>query len=263
MTEEMKAKKTYTEGCTQGMHKKKHLMKRSAVSGAVVLVTSFLFAVSLLTSVFAAEKSGKQVFSPDDWRLILVNKQHPIPEDYETELGAIHNGLRVDKRIVNDLDRMLSAAVSDGVRLLVISPYRSPEKQHKLFTQKIDRAMRKGESFMTAYRETAQAVTLPGSSEHEIGLAVDLTTKEHITLDAQYAESEGGKWLKEHCSEYGFILRYPEGYEEITGIEFEPWHFRYVGKDAARYITENDLTLEQFWDEIYDHMPDADDPELK
>ncbi|MBO4336524.1 MAG: M15 family metallopeptidase [Lachnospiraceae bacterium] len=189
-------------------------------------------------------------FSQDDWRLILVNKQHPIPWDYEIKLGTIHNGQRVDERIVTDLEHMLEAAKEDGIRLLVISPYRSSEKQQELFLQKVNRAMRKGESFLSAYRDTAQAVTVPGSSEHEIGLAVDITTKEHITLDEEYADSEGGRWLYENCSDYGFILRYPEGSEEITGIEFEPWHFRYVGKEAAKYLMENKLTLEQLWDEM-------------
>ena len=185
-------------------------------------------------------------FSADDWRLILVNKQHPIPDDYQLELGSIHNGLKVDKRITRQLDNMLEGARKDGVNLLVISPYRNSDHQKELFEKKIKQALRQDYDFLTAYKETAQAVTIPGSSEHEIGLAVDVTTRQHITLDAQYAESDGGKWLKKHCAEYGFILRYPTGKEEITGIEFEPWHFRYVGKAAATYIMENNLALEEF-----------------
>ncbi|MCR4692115.1 MAG: M15 family metallopeptidase [Lachnospiraceae bacterium] len=191
-------------------------------------------------------QSGKTLFSPDDWRYILVNKQHPIPEDYEVELGSIHTGQKVDARIVDDLEDMLSAAAEDGVKLLVISPYRSEQKQKGLFDKKVKRALRNNENYLDAYKETAQAVTIPGFSEHELGLAVDLTTKQHITLDADYAETEGGRWLSRHCMEYGFILRYPLGKEKITGIEFEPWHFRYVGRKAAEYIMEHDLTLEEF-----------------
>ncbi|MCR5417349.1 MAG: M15 family metallopeptidase [Lachnospiraceae bacterium] len=185
-------------------------------------------------------------FSSDDWELILVNKQHPIPDDYSFELGSIHNGLRVDKRITDKLDAMLSAAADDGVPLLVISPYRNGDKQKDLFDKKVKRALKNEKSYLDAYRETAQAVTIPGSSEHEIGLAADLTTKAHITLDAEYAESEGGKWLAANCTRFGFILRYPVGKEKITGIEYEPWHFRYVGREAAEYITEHDLSLEEF-----------------
>ena len=189
-------------------------------------------------------------FSPDDWRLILVNKQHPIPDDYKVELDSIHNGLKVDKRITHTLDAMLSAAKEDGILLLVISPYRDQRRQTDLFEKKVRRRLKQDSDFLTAYKDTAQAVTIPGSSEHEIGLAVDIATKQHITLDAEFAETEGGKWLAKHCTEYGFILRYPLGKEEITGIEFEPWHFRYVGKEAACYITENNLTLEEFYNLI-------------
>ncbi len=184
--------------------------------------------------------------SSDDWRLMLVNKQHPIPEDFEVELGRIHNGHMVDRRITGQLDEMLSAAKEDGVKLLVISPYRTTAKQKQLFDKKVKKAMKQGMSYLQAYKETAQVVTIPGFSEHETGLAVDLSTKDHITLDAEYSETEGGKWLSKHCAEYGFILRYPVGKEEITGIEFEPWHFRYVGKKAATYIMDHDLTLEEF-----------------
>ncbi len=205
---------------------------------------------SLLSySKISAEEEGDDplaAFSLDDWELILVNKQHPIPDDYSFELGSIHNGLRVDKRITDKLDAMLSAAADDGVPLLVISPYRNGDKQKDLFDKKVKRALKNEESYLDAYRETAQAVTIPGSSEHEIGLAADLTTKAHITLDAEYAESEGGKWLAANCTRFGFILRYPVGKEKITGIEYEPWHFRYVGREAAEYITEHDLSLEEF-----------------
>ena len=228
----------------------------------IVPVLAAAIAVSLLLTVpgiYAKNNTGIKVFAgfadqddtlegfdKDDWKYILVNKQHPIPEDLTVELGSIHNGLKVDKRVAGPLDEMLEAAKEDGIKLLVISPYRSPEKQEKLFEKKIGRMMRQGESFLEAYGETAQAVTIPGSSEHEIGMAVDITTKEHITLDEAYADSEGGRWLKEHCHEYGFILRYPEGKEDVTGIEFEPWHYRYVGKEAAGYIMDNGLTLEEF-----------------
>ncbi|MBR4760594.1 MAG: M15 family metallopeptidase [Lachnospiraceae bacterium] len=224
--------------------RKRRKKYNAAVAFIVVIMCMILW---YLPSIAIAEPEGDfPDQDPDEWRLILVNKQHPIPNNYIFETGRIHNGLMVDERITGALDDMLSAAKEDGVLLLVISPYRSREKQQRLFDEKVSRSMRHGSSYLDAFRETAQAVTIPGSSEHEIGLAVDLTTKKHITLDAAYADSEGGIWLKEHCAEYGFILRYPEGKEDITGIEFEPWHFRYVGKETAAYIMEHDLTLEEY-----------------
>ena len=216
------------------------LTKYNNLKCIAIIVTIICLIIWYLTCVVKADTNDDLPDQdPDDWRLILVNKQHPIPEDYTFLVGRIHNGLAVDERITGALDDMLSAAKEDGVLLLVISPYRSREKQQRLFDQKVSKSMRQGSSYLDAFRETAQAVTIPGSSEHEIGLAVDLTTKKHITLDAAYADSEGGIWLKKHCAEYGFILRYPEGKEDITGIEFEPWHFRYVGQ-------EHDLTLEEY-----------------
>jgi D-alanyl-D-alanine carboxypeptidase len=116
----------------------------------------------------------------------------------------------------------------------------------ELFQKKINRFMNKGYSYLEAYRLSSQAVTVPGSSEHEIGLALDIYSPDYKQLNSGFGDTEEGKWLAEHCAEYGFILRYPLGKEEITGIEFEPWHFRYVGKAAAKIITENEITLEEF-----------------
>ena len=99
---------------------------------------------------------------------------------------------------------------------------------------------------MDAYKTTAQAVTVPGASEHQIGLALDIICDSYSTLDAGFGDTEAGQWLAEHSCEYGFILRYPEGKEYITSIEYEPWHFRYVGKEAATQITKEEITLEEF-----------------
>ena len=108
--------------------------------------------------------------------------------------------------------------------------------------------MKVGMSYMDAYAVSSQAVTVPGASEHQIGLAFDIVSDKYTELNAGFAETDAGKWLAQNRSEYGFILRYPLGKEDITGIEFEPWHFRYVGKDAATIISEEGITLEEFWD---------------
>ncbi len=187
-------------------------------------------------------------FDSSDWRLVLVNKQHPIPEDYNFELGAIKGDMKCDERIIADLLSMLQAAKEDGINLAVRSPYRTRDRQEFLFGQKINRYMGQGYSYMEAYKTASQIVTIPGSSEHQIGLALDITSDSHVGLDEAFADTEAGKWLAENSCEYGFILRYPLGKEYITGIEFEPWHFRYVGKDAAVIIMKNNICLEEFWD---------------
>ena len=101
---------------------------------------------------------------------------------------------------------------------------------------------------MEAYILASQAVTVPGASEHQAGLAFDIISNDYVTLDEGFAETNAGQWLSENSCKYGFILRYPKGKEDITGIEFEPWHFRYVGREAAEIINKEGITLEEFWD---------------
>lgn len=190
-------------------------------------------------------------FSADDWRLLLINKQHPVPEDYSFPHGTIKTvkgDMECDERIIEDLLQMMQAASEDGVKLGICSPYRDLSYQEYLFNRKVKAYMEKGMSYMEAYALSSQAVTVPGASEHQLGLAIDFVSDTYVVLDEGFAETSAGVWLEQHCAEYGFILRYPKGKEYITSIEFEPWHFRYVGKEAAAIIMEEGLCLEEFWD---------------
>lgn len=198
----------------------------------------------------AQDEEQKLSFSPDDWRLVLINKQHPISEDYTFTLGnikTIKGNMQCDERIIEELLSMMQAAKEEGVNLAICSPYRDLNRQEVLFNRKIKAYMEKGMSYMEAYKISSKAVTVPGASEHQIGLAIDIVSDDYITLDEGFADTKAGKWLAQHSYEYGFILRYPKGKEYITSIEFEPWHFRYVGKEAAAVITEEGITLEEFW----------------
>jgi len=193
------------------------------------------------------------VFSKDDWRLVLINKQHSIPDDYEVTLGSINTikgSMKCDERIIDELLLMLQAAKEDGITLAICSPYRDYEYQTMLFERKIKRYMGMGMSYMEAYQLSNQYVTVPGASEHQLGLALDIVTDTYMTLDAGFGETDAGIWLAENCHKYGFILRYPLGKEYITGIEYEPWHFRYVGVEAATVIMEAGITLEEFWEDL-------------
>lgn len=199
------------------------------------------------------EVQGDVEFSKDDWRLILVNKQHSIPDDYVVPLGKIKTmkGTQYcDERIIDDLLAMLQAAEDDNVSLQVCSPYRTTAYQEMLFDKRIDSYMKRGLSYMEAFQLASVAVTVPGSSEHQIGLALDIVTPTHQQLTQDFADTDAGKWLAENCCKYGFILRYPKEKEYITGIKFEPWHFRYVGVEAATVIMERGITLEEFWEEL-------------
>lgn len=200
----------------------------------------------------ADDREQEVEFSNDDWQLVLINKQHPIPEDYTFTLGpikTIKGEMQCDERIIEDLLAMMQAAYeNDGIILGICSPYRDLNWQKVLFNRKIKAYMERGMSYMDAYALSSQTVTVPGASEHQIGLAVDMVSNTYQDLDAGFADTDAGIWLKEHCSEFGFILRYPEGKEHITSIEFEPWHFRYVGKEAAAIIMGEGICLEEFWD---------------
>lgn len=185
----------------------------------------------------------------DDWRLVLINKQHSIPEDYTFTFGSIHTQkgvMRFDERIIPDLLKMMKAAKEEGINLEIRSPYRDMNRQVYLFNKKIKEYMQQGMSYMDAYAVSSKTVTVPGASEHQIGLALDITCDTHIELTKSFGETEAGKWLAEHGCEYGFIVRYPEGKEYVTGIEYEPWHLRYVGAEAATIITREGITLEEF-----------------
>lgn len=188
--------------------------------------------------------------SKDDWRLVLVNKQHPVPEDYTFTLGTIKGKMKCDARIIDDLTEMMKAAKADGIKLMVCSPYRDYNRQTVLFNRKIDYYMEKGYSYLEAYKISSMTVTVPGASEHQIGLALDIISSTYYALDEGFGETKAGLWLKEHCDEYGFILRYPQGKEYITGIQYEPWHFRYVGREAASIIMEQGITLEEFLEDL-------------
>ena len=187
-------------------------------------------------------------FDSSDWRLTLINKQHPIPDEYDFKLGTFTSGMRCDERVIEDLLLMMQAAKRDGLNLVVRSPYRTSDHQEDNFNGRIKSYMKQGLSYMEAYKVTSRVITVPVCSEHEVGLALDITSDSYIPLLQGFADTKEGEWLEEHSHEYGFILRYPSGKEYITGIEYEPWHFRYVGREAAAVMKTEDLCLEEFWD---------------
>lgn len=187
-------------------------------------------------------------FDSSDWRLVLINKQHPIPADYDFKLEVIADGMMCDERIKSDLLTMMQAAKNDGINLALKSLYRTDSRQETNFNKRIRLYMNQGYSYMDSYKLTSQVITVPGASEHQVGLALDIVCDTYDSLTEGFGETEAGKWLVEHSCEYGFTLRYPLGKEYITSIEYEPWHFRYVGREAATIMRDDGICLEEFWD---------------
>ena len=142
---------------------------------------------------------------------------------------------------------MIEDAASENVRILTVSAYRDYDYQQELFNNKVHSLQKEhGYSVSKAQQEAATVVAAPGTSEHQLGLALDLVDANHVVLDESQEETVAYQWLKAHCHEYGFIVRYPNGKTEITGIIYEPWHFRYVGEEAAKIIMEKEITLEEY-----------------
>ncbi len=177
-----------------------------------------------------------------EWNLILVNRDNEIPADFEIPaMTLLSNGEQVDSRMYPDLQEMFDTARAQGYGLFVASGYRTQEKQQQLLDDKIAAYEYEGHSREEAESLAREWVAIPGTSEHQLGLAVDINADTNVcSSDGLYA------WLAAHAHEYGFILRYPAGKTEITGFQYEPWHFRYVGREAAEEIQAQGLTLEEY-----------------
>lgn len=180
--------------------------------------------------------------------LILVNKDNPLPEDYEVNVKWLNNGKQcVASEIYNDLRDMLTDGTNEGLIFVVSSGYRSEEYQSELLDEAIQVNMTMKEmDYDEAYSDAIMTLAPPGTSEHSTGLALDIVSLDYQNLDDNQQYTDENKWLRKNCYKYGFILRYPKEKEDITGIEYESWHFRYVGKSVAKYITKNNLTLEEY-----------------
>jgi len=188
--------------------------------------------------------------SQNTWNLILVNAQNPLPEDFQLELTRLKNGHSIDSRVYPALQEMMDAARAEGLSPLICSSYRTYEKQQALFDTKVNVYLSAGFPRAAAESEAARWVAVPGTSEHESGLAVDIVSEQYQILDDAQADTPEQQWLMANAHLYGFILRYPESKESITGISYEPWHYRYVGREAAFLIRENCWCLEEYLERL-------------
>ena len=236
--------------------------KRSRKNGAwtVITFTVILFAIGILIWGGVAPKERKEIEktvnsifqtahipetavpaeTETPWNLILVNRDHPIPEDWEVDPVELESGQTVDARIYKSLMQMFEAARSVNLDSLpnVESGYRSTEKQQSLYDQKLSEFLKEGYSENEAKTLTEKWVSVPGTSEHQLGIAVDISGEVY----GIYA------WLQENSYKYGFILRYPPDKTSITGVSGEEWHYRYVGVEAATEMYERGLCLEEYLD---------------
>lgn len=191
--------------------------------------------------------AGEETSKEEAWKLTLVNKWNPMEDGYKPAVAEIENNYYFDARAVGYLQEMLADGRREGLDFWVCSAYRTIEKQTELFEDKVRRVTAETGLTGEAAREKAGTeVAFPGTSEHNLGLAVDIVARDYQILDEKQARTEEARWLKENCWKYGFILRYPTDKTEETGIIFEPWHYRYVGEKAAKEIMEQGICLEEY-----------------
>ena len=204
--------------------------------------------ILLLAAILFCRWALKEAFEPaansDEWNLILVNNKHHLPRDYEVELTDLSNGERVDSRIYPDLQAMFDQARSEGLDLFVAAGYRTWEEQQQLLDDKIEEYREEGHSNSEAKKLARQWVAEPGTSEHQLGIAVDINADLDISSSDQVYT-----WLEENSYKYGFINRYPADKTAVTGIVNEPWHYRYVGYEAALEMHSRGLCLEEYLQE--------------
>lgn len=195
------------------------------------------------------DKEVQNIYKENKKLLVLVNTEHGLEESYEARLRTVCNGrLQASEWLYDALTEMLRAASREGYQYWIASAWRSREKQQKLVDEDVRLAMQKGMSYDEALEETYRETMPAGHSEHETGLALDILCSGNMAMDASQKKEPGNAWLRENSWRYGFVLRYPEEKEKITGISYEPWHFRYVGKKAASYMHKHDMTLEELWE---------------
>lgn len=223
----------------------KQKCRRSSIRPVLALL--LLIAMALVCVDFlpfeARDTLPPPATKPESWSLILVNPWHSIPADWQVELTTLSNGQAVDSRIYPDLQEMFDTARAEGIYPTVVAGYRTQEKQQSLMDEKIAAYIAEGYPKSEAEAAAKTWVAVPGTSEHQLGLAVDINADiANSTDEAVY------QWLAAHAWEFGFILRYPQDKVETTGTNYEPWHYRYVGKDAAAQIHASGQCLEEYLD---------------
>ena len=192
-----------------------------------------------------------EIPTPEDSSvLILVNPWNYIPEDYVPELEKVQGKYNMDIKAAESARNLVAAAKEAGFNMQLCSAYRTVEKSAQLYKNKVNEYIGYGYSEADAKVEAAKWVAPPGTSEHHTGLAMDLVSSDYWNyysdLEHDYEKFDSFRWMYEHCAEFGFILRYPKDKQDITGITYEPWHYRFVGIEAATYIMENGLCLEEY-----------------
>ena len=182
--------------------------------------------------------------------LTLVNDRNPVPSTWTVDPVKLKRRQSIDRRAYTALQQMMDDARAQGLKPVISSSYRTNARQQELYTKEVGKYRNQGLSESEAKEKASGWVAIPGTSEHELGLAVDIVSEDNQNLDISQEETDEQQWLMKNCWKYGFILRYPTNKSDITHINYEPWHYRYVGVTAAKQIMQNNLCLEEYLNQV-------------
>lgn len=227
--------------------KRRAPVKELAICAAIIFLAGFLLGFLVRGAFLPKEETPTQTTTEPvqttqtpspapvtDWRLVLVNAENPLAEDFTVSLTKLPDGLEIDKRCYSDLQAMLDACKDEGLYPKLEAAYRTAEQQSELFEARVRELQEQGVKPAEVEQKAALSVAAPGCSEHQLGLAVDI------------ADADAQAWLMEHSWEYGFLLRYPSDKTAQTGRDYDPGHYRYVGREAAAEIWQAGLCLEEY-----------------
>ena len=185
------------------------------------------------------------------WAYYIINEDNPLREDFTVGLDTVQGNFMLDERCAGYARQMIADAEADGIYLCVVSAYRSVDKQQENLESYTQRLIDAGYSKKDARKQALREIAEPYTSEHNAGLALDILTYDwwetHDDVTADFENTAEFAWLNENAQKYGFIMRYPKEFEDITGYTYEPWHYRFIGVYYAQRIKESGLPLEYFY----------------
>lgn len=177
-----------------------------------------------------------------DWRLTLANYENLLPENFTVKVENIDKTRQFDARAIDELNNMMNQMKKDGItNIWIQSAYRSVARQKELYDASVKKYLQQGKTQEEAEKLTNEYINKPGSSDHNLGLAVDFNM-----VDNKFEKLDGFKWLQKNAENYGFVLRYPKDKEDVTKIAYESWHWRYVGVEHAKKMNELNMCLEEY-----------------
>ncbi len=215
------------------------------------ILLTVVFLVGLTLMFLGTRLNGWRQEREKTKLLTLVDRDHPIKDDYNVEFTLLGEGQMVDSRCVDDLEAMLEACRRAGGQPEITASFRTWGAQERAYEEALAALTEEGLSPEEAARRLERQIELPGCSEHQLGLAVDICEQGSELPQAQQGDTQTLRWLQENSWRYGFILRFPADKTEITGMDHRPWHYRYVGREAAAQIRELGLSLEEYIEMFY------------